>query len=191
MTLRDFQRDFNKNFKKNFNHIADFAEQLLTDVAEQLEEGKTKALLNSALDLVKPHFLSLGARVSVLSANQVELLLPKKSRNIDEFENFLPGILISSAIEAYKMLWTRTSPAGEFQIEIKEAHALFLKAAREDLTIRGEISDLTRESRWAELQKDKRSQHQMIVNLYDKSNQLVAEVDIKAEFLLKELIDWK
>ena len=80
MTLRDFQRDFNKNFNK----ITDLVESVVTDFANQVTSPQTRKALNSALDVIRPHFLSLGARVSVLGTSQVELTLPRKARNLDE-----------------------------------------------------------------------------------------------------------
>lgn len=187
MTLRDFQRDFNKNFNK----LTGLVESVVTDLAEQVTSPQTKKALNSALDLIRPHFLSLGARISVLSTSQVELTLPRKARNLDEQGQILPGVQVSAAIEAYKLLWKRNAPEGEFQIVIKNVEARFLKFSKEDLKIRGELGDIAREARWAELTKNKQSRHQMTLHVFDQQEQICTEVQIESELFLKEMLEWK
>ena len=191
MRLRDFRRDFNKNFSKNLDKVTDVMGGLATDVVEQVNSPKTKAALNSALDLLRPHFLSLGARVSILSSSQVELALPRKMRNLDEHGQILPEVQISAAVEAYRMLWRRNAPEGHFQIVIKEVQAKFLKFSKTVFKIRGELSEITRESKWAELAKHKRSSHEMTLHLFDEENQICSEIDIRSEFFLKEMLEWK
>lgn len=188
MTLRDFQRDFNKNFGQNFNKVADFLEGFVTNVADQISSPRTKKTLNSALDLFRPHLISLGLRISVLSSTQVELSLPMKARNLDDQGALLSGVQISAAIEAYKLLWKRNAPDGQFQIVIKSAQGQFFRSAKTELRLRGELGEIVRESRWAELSKNKRAEHEMTLHFYDDQDQVVAEVDVKSELLLRELL---
>jgi hypothetical protein len=187
MTLRDFRRDFNKNFNK----ITGLVESVVTDLADQVTSPQTKKALNSALDLIRPHFLSIGARISILGPLQVELTLPRKARNLDEHGQILPGVQISGAIEAYKLLWKRNAPEGEFQINIRNVQTRFLKFTKDDLKVRGELGDLAREARWAELQKNKHSQHTMTLHLFDNEGQICTEVEIESELFLKEMLEWK
>jgi len=187
MRLRDFQRDFNKNFNK----ITGLVESVVTDVADQVTSPRTKKALNSALDVIRPHFLSLGARISILSPSKIELTLPRKARNLDEQGQILPGVQVSTAVEAYRLLWKRNAPQGEFQINIKNVQARFLKFTKEDLMVRGDLGDVSREARWAELEKHKRSRHQMTLHIFDSQNQICTEVEIEAELLFKELLEWK
>ena len=187
MTLRAFQRDFNKNFNK----ITGLVESVVTDVAEQVTSPRAKKALNSALDMIRPHFLSLGARVSILSTAQIELTLPRKLRNLDEHGQILPGVQISAAVEAYRLLWKRNAPQGEFQINIQNVQTRFLKFTKDDLKIRGELGDIAREARWAELEKNKRSRHSMTLHIFDSQDQICTEVEIESELLFKELLEWK
>ncbi len=195
MTLRDFQRDFNKNFNKITGNLTgnltSLVESIATDVAEQVTSPRTKKVLNSALDVIRPHFLSLGARISILSSSKIELTLPRKLRNLDEHGQILPGVQVSAAVEAYRLLWKRNAPEGEFQIIIKNVQTRFLKFSKDDLKVRGELGDLAREARWAELEKHKRSHHQMTLNLFDSQDQICTEVEIESELLFKELLEWK
>lgn len=163
----------------------------MTDVAEQVNSPAAKRALNSALDLIKPHFISLGARISILSTSQVELKIPRKARNLDEHGQILPGVQVSAAVEAYRLLWKRNAPNGHFQIVIKSVQAKFLKFTKDDLKVRGELSDLAREARWAELAKHKQSQHQMTLHFFDEQGQICSEVEIESELYLKEMLEWK
>lgn len=177
--------------QKNFDQFSGIAEKFVTDLANQLDEGKAKTILSSALDVIRPHFISLGGRVSILSAQQIEVQLPEKARNLDEFGLVLPGVLTSLSIEAFKMLWTRTSPSGDFQIAVQEVRSQFFKPAKGNLVIKAEVSDLTREARWSDLQKNKKCLAQTTLKIIDSTDQLVAEVEVKASFYLKDLLEWK
>lgn len=187
MTLRDFQRDFNKNF----NLITNLVEGLVSDVAGQVNSPRTRKALNTALDLVRPHFISMGARISTLSTTRIELTLPQKARNLDEQGQILPGVQISAAVEAFRLLWKRNSPEGEFQVVIKKVESRFIKFSSSNLKVRGELSDLAREARWAELSKHKRSSHQMTLHLFDDQDQICTEIEIEADLFLKEMLEWK
>jgi hypothetical protein len=163
----------------------------VTDFAEQVTSPQAKKALNSALDLIRPHFLSIGARISVLGTSQVELTLPRKARNLDEHGQILPGVQISAAIEAYRLLWKRNAPEGQFQVAIRNVEARFLKFTKDDLKIRGELGDVAREARWAELSKNKQSHHEMTLHLFDEQGQICTEVDIESDLYLKEMLEWK
>ena len=141
--------------------------------------------------MIRPHFLSLGARISILSTSKIELTLPRKVRNLDEHGQILPGVQVSAAVEAFRLLWKRNAPEGDLQIVIKNVQARFLKFSKDDLKVRGELGDIAREARWAELEKNKRSQHQMSLYLFDSQDQICTEVEIECELLFKELLEWK
>ncbi len=191
MRLRDFQRDFNKNFGQNFNKVADFVEGFVTDLADQVNSPRTKQTLNSALDLVRPHFISLGLRISVLSSTKIELMLPCKARNLDERGELLQGVQISSAIEAFKLIWKRNAPEGEFQIVIRNVKTQFMKPANKDLHLRCELSELVRESCWAELAAQKFSHQTLDLKFFDDQEQVVSEVEVEADLYIKEMLEWK
>ena len=141
--------------------------------------------------MLRPHFLSLGVRISVLGPHSVEMTVPRKTRNIGTDGEILPGVQISAAIEAYKLLWMRNAPEGEFRILIKNVKVQFLKPGKGPLRLRGELGEIARESRWAELQKNKRSQHTMALHVFDSEEQLCAEIEIESELYLQEMLDWK
>ena len=195
MTLRDFSPDFNKNLGRRLNNLANKlgfkATLLLSDLAEQVTSPQAKLALNSALDYIRPHLISLGLRISILAVDQVEMTLPRKARNLDRKGRLLPGIQISAAIEAYKLLWQRNAPEGIFDVQILSVNTRFMKTSQGDLKIRGELSELSREGAWAELRKNKRSRHQARMLVFDQEKQMVAEIEIESELFLLETLEWK
>lgn len=167
MNLRDFQPDFNKNFHK------------------------ISSLINSALDLIRPHFLSLGARVRRLSATQVEVLLPAKQRNQDARGDLLDGVVISAALEAFYLLWKRATPQGEYSQKITGLEWTPRMPLRGDLTIRSEISEIQRETVLAEIGKNKKSSVDTVLHVANSENIICAEIVVRAEIYLMEVLDWK
>lgn len=187
MTLRDFKPDFNKNFNK----IADLVGDVVTDVVEQVQSPRTKQILNSALDVLKPHFQSLGLRVARLGTHEVEVVIPKKNRNLDEDGDFLTGVLMSTAVEAYRLLWKRNAPPGDFKVEILEVNFKSHKKPKGEVRVRWDLSELARESRWVELQRNKKTNQEAQLNFFDEDDQICAEVQIKGELRLQEMLEWK
>lgn len=188
MTLRDFPSDFNKNLRQRLGKAV---EQVAEQIVEQINSPQARQILNSALDLVRPHFLSLGIRVTRLGVHEIEILIPRKVRNLDERSEFIPGILMSSSTEAYRLLWTRNAPPGEFQVVMDSVQFQSLKNPRGDVRVRFQLSELARESRLAELSKNKISEHEGVLRLYDDEDQVCAEVLVKSRLLLKEMLEWK
>lgn len=187
MTLRDFRQDFNKNFDKITSLLGEFADQVALD----LPSPKAKRLLNSALDFLRPHFLSLGIRIVRLSPQQIEIMVPAKARNLDESGEVMEGILASVGIESFKMLWKRNAPEGFFENKVGTFTFEKLKELKGDIRVRCELSDIAREAVLAELHKDKRSRHEVQIYFYNLEDQICAQLNLQGELFLKEMIDWK
>lgn len=187
MTLRDFRQDFNKNFDKITSLLGEFADQVALD----LPSPKAKRILNSALDFLRPHFLSLGIRIVRLSPQQIEILVPAKARNLDESGMVMEGILTSVGIEAFKMLWKRNAPQGHFENKVSQFSFEKIKELKGDIRLRCELSEISREAVLAELVKDKRSRVQVQIDFYNLEEQICAQLALQSELFLKEMIDWK
>lgn len=187
MTLRDFRQDFNKITAK----VTEIAGELADQVATDLPSPRAKRLLNSALDFLRPHFLSLGMRVVRLSPHHVEIMVPAKPRNLDESGFIMEGILTSAAIEAFKQLWKRNAPEGFFENKVMGYQFEKFKELKGDIRLRCELSDLSREAILAELHKDKRSRTQVQIHFFNSEDQICAELNLQSELFLKEMIDWK
>ncbi len=188
MRFIKIQRDIENHFKKNIQRAGETAEKVVNDFALHLNEGKAKTFLNSALDVLRPHFVSLGARVSILSQTKIEVLLPLKSRNIDEQGRVIPGVQTSLAIECFKMLWSRKSPLGVLSIRIKEVKSQFFRETSSDLIFRSSLSETHRELVWSLLHQDKKADVELGVLAFDLDGQTISEFEIVAEIITKDLL---
>lgn len=194
MTLRDFSRDFNKNFNQIADSLTESLEQFTIDCIQQVPSPKAKKVLSYALDLLRPHFLSLGVRVSVLSPLRLELILPAKPRVVDSDGNIFLGVQTSAAVEGYRMWWRRNLPVNlakqGCEVRLLQVHTRVHKSCNQDLRLRGEVSEISRESCLAELLQNKKSKHQMTIYCVDSENQICTELDIECELLNKDLLTW-
>jgi hypothetical protein len=191
MTLRDFQKDFNKNFKTQLRKLQSLAKEISGQVLDQAEDGALKRSLNSALDLLRPHSLSLGLRIARLSDSLCELVIPRKDRNLDEQGHILEGVLISSAVEAFKILLRRNLGSNELQIVCKHASFELLRLGQGDLRVRANLPEIQRESLLAELGRAKQTQIEAPVLIFEKTEQLCAQVQMSFYISQQSKIEWK
>jgi acyl-coenzyme A thioesterase PaaI-like protein len=178
---------------KNFNFIAQLSTQLtgglLRDLTQNLEAAVPQ--LSLALDFLRPHVRALGLRVAKLSKDNVELVLPAKFRNQSQDGHVLEGALVMAACETAKWLWLQNQPAAGFCQNIKKIQLECLKPLEGTLRLRMEMSEVARETVFLELAKMKKSEHQDLILIYDKDEQLVAQVEILSEFTLTPSLEWK
>lgn len=191
MTLRDFQQDFNKNFNARLRKIQCLAKEISGQVLDQAEDGALKRSLNSALDLLRPHSLSLGLRVAKLSDTLCELVIPRKARNLDEQGFILEGVLVSSAVEALKVLLKRNLSGNELQVVCKSVGFELLRLGSGDLRVRAQLTEIQRETLLAELGKMKQSQLEVPVLIFDKTEQMCAQLHLNFFISQQSQIEWK
>lgn len=191
MTLRDFHQDFNKNFNTQLRKLQSLAKEFSSQVLDQAEDGALKRSLNSALDLLRPHSLSMGLRIAKLSDSQCELVIPVKARNLDEQGYILEGVLISSAVEAFKILLRRNLGSSELQMICKSATFEFLRLGQGDLRVRVNLPEIQRESLLAELGNAKQTPIDAPALIFDKTEQLCAQVQMSFFISQQSKIEWK
>jgi hypothetical protein len=194
MRLRNFQqiqsrlqKKFGKNLNKKFNKITG----LMEEVTEQIDLRQPKTVLNFALDMIKPYLQTLGLRISKLSEEQIEVVLPEKFKYMDVNQELDEGAVCSAAVFAFRQLWLRNSPKGHFEIHIQKIQFERFRDLASDLFLRLELGTLNREAIFADLSDRKKAQTDMIVHIYDQKEQLVGQVNILAELNLVEAIEWK
>lgn len=174
---------------KNFNFIARLSDALVRDLTHNLEVAVPQ--LSLALDFMRPHVRALGLRVARLSKDNIELILPAKFRNQSEAGYVLEGALVMAACEAAKWLWQQNRPEIGFQHGIQKIQLSCLQPLQGDLRLRIGLSEISRETVFLQLSKMNRSEHQDLVMIYDKDEQLVAQVEILSEFSLTPSLEWK
>lgn len=179
--------NFNKITKGDLKPIR----RVLEDVADGLKSPRVRRAFNSALDYLRPYVQSLGLRITSLNRTRVEILLPAKARNLNEQNQILEGAVISAASHAYRLLWGENKLEGDFQIQITAISLQKQKALLKDLRLRWELTELQREAIFAELISDKKSYQDAVISVYDRDDLLVAQVELKAEISLTEMLEWK
>lgn len=155
------------------------------DLAALLEEVSPKAshaALSYALDIVRPFSAGMGLRISRLSDNQVEMVVPSRTRNLNDTKQMHEGALITAAIEAAKLLWMRHAPLGNFEISVAGTQAEFFKTQTADCRLRMELPETTREVVLAEVRDQREAQAEAEVKIYDDNDQAVGSVVLQLKF---------
>ena len=154
------------------------------DLAALLEEVAPKAshaALSYALDIVRPFSSGMGLRVSRLSDTQVEMILPARTHNLNEQNKIHEGALITAAIEAAKLLWSRHSPMGNFEINISKAELEVFKVLGNECRLRMELSETNREAHLGEIRDRRESTADAEIKFFDDHEQQTAEVRLQLQ----------
>ncbi|MNL00328.1 hypothetical protein D3C87_1207590 [compost metagenome] len=155
------------------------------DLAALLEEVSPKvshAALSYALDVVRPFSAGMGLRVSRLSDTHVEMIIPTRTRNLNEQGFLHEGALSTAAIEAAKLLWMRHAPMGTFAIQVTKLEIELFRELSEEGRLRLEVPESTKEVVLAEVRDTRESEADADVRIADENEQTVAEVRMKLKF---------
>jgi len=151
------------------------------DIAAFLEEVSPKAshaALSYAMDLVRPFSVGMGLRVSHLADNQIEMVIPARTRNMTEDRHLHEAALTTAAIEAAKLLWMRHAPLGNFEISVGRIEGHFFRQQNEDCRLRMELPEAVREVVLSELRHRLVSKVEAVLNIFDENEQAVAEIHL-------------
>lgn len=155
------------------------------DLAALLEEVSPKAshaALSYALDMVRPFSAGMGLRISRLSDTQVEMIMPARTRNMNEQNQLHEGAMTAAAVEAAKLLWMRHAPMGNFEITVSRMQCEFFKIQTDEVRLRMELPESTRETVLAELRDRRESKAEAELMIFDDHDQAVAEVHLHLVF---------
>ncbi|WP_413558905.1 PaaI family thioesterase [Bdellovibrio sp. HCB209] len=152
------------------------------DLAALLEEVSPKAshaALGYALDIVRPFSAGMGLRISRLKDTHIELVIPARTRNMNEANQMHEGALLSAAIEAAKILWMRHAPMGNFEIAVTRIESDFFKVQTGECRLRMELAENNREVVLADLRDRRESSSSAEVQIFDENDQAVATVQMQ------------
>ncbi|MBL7543112.1 MAG: hypothetical protein JNL11_04810 [Bdellovibrionaceae bacterium] len=167
-------------------HIVDFMSYV-----EKWTPQASREALSYFLDFFRPATLGMGLRVSKLNDTQIEVVLPKRPKNLDEDGQWLDSAMITASVESVKILWLRHAPIGDFQFQIDKLSYEKRKDDQSDnVRVRYELSAETRESALADLRSQSLSNVETQLFIFDDKESIVAEVKIwarmKSALQLKE-----
>ncbi|WP_413585550.1 DUF4442 domain-containing protein [Bdellovibrio sp. HCB274] len=152
------------------------------DLAALLEEVSPKAshaALGYALDIVRPFSAGMGLRISRLKDTQIEVVIPARTRNMNELKQMHEGALLSAAIESAKILWMRHAPLGNFEIAVTRIESEFFKVQTNDCRLRMELAENIREVVLADLRERRESTATADVQVFDENDQAVGSVQMQ------------
>ncbi|MDG0815213.1 YiiD C-terminal domain-containing protein [Bdellovibrio svalbardensis] len=155
------------------------------DLAALLEEVSPKAshaALSYALDIVRPFSAGMGLRISRLSDTQVEMVVPARTRNLNDANTMHEGAITTAAIEAAKLLWMRHAPLGNFEITVTRIEADFFKVQNTECRLRMELPETTREVVLAELRDQRETSAEAEVKVFDEHDQAVGGIIFQLKF---------
>lgn len=155
------------------------------DLAAVLEEVSPKAshaALSYALDMIRPFSAGMGLRISRLSDTQVEMVVPVRTRNLNEVRSLHEGALVTAAIEASKLLWMRHAPMGTFEIRVTRIESEIFKEINEECRLRMELPETTREVVLAEVRDHREAQADAELKVFDENDQTLAEFRLHLSF---------
>lgn len=190
-TLMSKGIELEQNLRQQFQTVKDEVRTQLedrgirlsaADLAALLEEVAPKAshaALSYALDVVRPFSSGMGLRVSRLSDTQVEMILPVRTHNLNELNKIHEGALITAAIEAAKLLWSRHAPVGSFEIHVSRAEVELFKEISNECRLRMELSEVNRELRLDEIRDRRESHADSEIKFFDENEQAIAEVRLQ------------
>lgn len=186
--------ELEQNLRQQFQHAKEGLKTQLeergirlsaADLAALLEEVSPKAshaALSYALDIVRPFSAGMGLRISRFGDTQVEMVIPARTRNLNDLKQMHEGAVVTAAIEAAKLLWMRHAPLGNFEITVVRVESDFFKVQSSDCRIRMELPETTREVVLAEVRDNRESESDAELNIFDEHDQAVGTVHLKLKF---------
>lgn len=155
------------------------------DLAALLEEYSpqaSNAALSYALDILRPFSSGMGLRVSKLADTHIEVIVPNRTRNMNEYKVLHEGALQTAAIESAKILWMRHAPMGIFIAELEKMEAEHLGTSEEEVRMRLEITDEQRESVLEQIRETRESKTECEVTCFDNYDQVLAKFKMTLKF---------
>ncbi len=161
-------------------HIVDF----MTYV-EKWSPQMTREALSYFLDFFRSSTLGMGLRVAKINNTQIEMILPDRSRNLDEEGYFLESALMTAGIESFKLLWLRHAPIGNFQFKIQKIHfekvsSVLNEKKFKSYRARFEIQSEQREMVLAQLRADQKALVEHKILYFDEKEALAAEMTLNS-----------
>lgn len=131
--------------------------------------------LSYVLNFLRPVVLGMGLRISRLSDEKIEIVIPTRAKNKNEEGSVHESILITAAIEGAKTLWLRHAPLGDFHIQVDEINLKNLKSSKAEIRMRLEAPEVLRQTVLGQLRVMNRARIENHIQFFEQGDQLVAE----------------
>lgn len=135
----------------------------------------SREALSYALNFLRPVILGMGFRISKLSDDRIEIIIPSRSQNKSEMGTTHEAVLIAAAIEGAKTLWLRHAPLGDFHIRVEEINIKNMRPSSSPIRMRLELPENLRQSVLGRLRVMNQSTVENHIQFFTENNQLVAD----------------
>ncbi len=153
----------------------------LAALIENVSPAASQGVLSYALDFIRPLALGMGLKIARLSDTQVEVSIPFRLKNQTENHEMDESVCTVAAIEAARNLWRRHAPMGNLEIRVLEMRFKKHRLIQESCRARMELSEALREKVLAQLRRQRVSECENNIALFDDKDQKVAEISARLE----------
>lgn len=153
----------------------------LAALLEDLTPEGSRAALSYALEFVHPFVFGLGLRISHLTDEKIEIVIPDRIKNKNDQGNIHEAAMLASAVEAFHVLWQRHAPLGSFSIASKSSQIEIVKPTSSSIRLRMEITEKDREEILFQLRNQGKSLQTVQVHFFDDADQVVAEISLVSD----------
>lgn len=149
---------------------------------EEISPPASNAALSYALDALKPFDAGLGLRIARLTDQQIEMVIPRKSRNLNEDQIIHEAVIMGAAIEAVKSLWDRHCPTEiKMKIRFNKIEIKLNELTPSEFRVRYEVPESIRERALADLRSGGPVRVEGSLLAFDENEKCVAEVSLQFE----------
>lgn len=144
--------------------------------------------LSYVLNFMRPVVLGMGFRISRLTDEKVEVIIPFRSKNKNEEGALHESVLLAAGIEGAKTLWLRHAPLGEFHFQIEEFSFKNIKNSAREVRMRLEAPETLRQSVLGQLRVVNRASIENHIQFFEDGDQLVAELQLRLQVSTTSLL---
>ncbi|HPI39531.1 MAG TPA: DUF4442 domain-containing protein [Pseudobdellovibrionaceae bacterium] len=156
--------------------------QDLTSLIEEISPELSQKLLSGVFNVMRPFSKGMGLRISQLTNDHIEMVLPQSIHNEDENKNIHSGAVLTAAVECVKILWERHAPMEGFKIHVKKMDLENLAVSLGNLRVKYQLLESERETVLSQLRLERKSKVHGLVQIYNEQDQRVFDVNLELEF---------
>ena len=144
-----------------------------------------KQVLNIASYSEVPFILGTGIELHESTEDKLEFMLPHRWKNLGVGGGLHVGALISLCEEVGRQIWMR-SPSLDVLVALRDLQIKLLKAAESDVIARAVLNPADVEAMYFKARQGDIVRHELLVQVYDKKEQLVCEALLSYEISCPE-----
>lgn len=158
------------------------APQDLVSLVEEISPELGQKLLAGVLRWGRPFLRNLGLRVSQLTDDHIEIVIPVTEANVEEDETIHTAVVCAAVIEAAKILWERHSPLEGFKLKVSSMELKNFMRTCGELRVRYQILESERELVMTQLRTQGASGIHCVLSVYNDREQRCFEVHLNLDF---------